>query len=352
LYNLDVVKEKIRERIDPVELLEWLGVTNYTYRHGMIRCACPIHKGDGPNNFSFDTRDGIWTCFSRRCGEDIGVPRDIFLLVMLMRNVTFLEAVETLKGLVGLDDAQCQFSKEEDDRLKIKRWLRKQRALEKTKIQEIDESVLAQFDNKPCGFLLDRGFTPETIRLFDVRYADSGEMAGRVVVPVRDDEGRLVGLSGRLVTDDPEELSRLGKWKHMFNFASGSVLFGLDKAKPYIALNRSMVLTEGPFDVMKAFQYGLRNVCATFGVNILPEQIDLVIRYASEVYLAYDGDKRGREGAKRAYDKLNRYADVKLMILSEGRDIADLTDYELWSAYSNAITLKKGGNGGLLKLPC
>lgn len=346
MYSLETVKEKIRNRVDPVSLLEWLGVTDYTHKYGMVRCACPIHRGRGRNNFSFDTRAGIWTCFSRRCGEDVGLPRDIFLLVMLMRNVSFLDAVEILKGLAGLTDAECQFSKEEDDRLKIKRWLRRQRALDKSKIQAIDESVLAQFDSAPHAYMLDRGFTPEIIRFFDIRYAESGEMAGRVVVPVRDEEGRLVGLSGRLVTNDPKKAEKMGKWKHMFDFASGNVLFGLDKAKPHIVTNKSMVLTEGPFDVMRAVQYGLRNVCATFGVNILPEQVDLVIQNTSEVYLAYDGDKRGREGAERVYDKLSKFADVKFMVLPEGKDVADLTDYELWGLFSSPVTaleFKKGG---------
>ncbi|HHV41240.1 MAG TPA: toprim domain-containing protein [Clostridiaceae bacterium] len=335
---LDTVKEKIRERVDPVYLLEWLGVTDYRVGHNMIRCACPIHRGRGKNNFSFDTSTGIWTCFSRRCGEDVGLPRDIFLLVMLVKGVSFSTALAILKSQVGLSDEECQFDKKDHDHVKIRKWLRKQRLLDEPDVAVIDESTLDHLDSRPHQYLLNRGFSPEIIKLFDVRYASSGDMQGRIVIPVRDDCGQLVGLSGRLITDDQAQMKKLGKWKHMFNFSAGSVLFGLDKAKPYVATSGRMVLVEGPFDVMKAFQHGLCNVCATLGVNILPNQVDLVIQNTSEVYLAYDTDEAGQKGARRIYEKLAGFTDVRFMMLPDGRDVADTDEYEIWDIYSNPLT--------------
>src|SRR5690606_40955127 len=66
------------------------------------------------------------------------------------------------------------------------------------------------FDKEPHPYILGRGFTPDTIREFEMAYAPSGEFAGRIVLPIRNEEGVLVGISGRLATDRSEE-RRVGK---------------------------------------------------------------------------------------------------------------------------------------------
>lgn len=330
------IKEKIKQRTDYGLILERLGVGHWVQRSSEIRCRCPIHKGDG-YNFSWNMETGIWTCFSHHCGEDAGKPRDVFLLVELVMGISFLDAARTVGGWLGFSSEDFVYDKEEDDRYKIERWLRKQSSLGEAKPESMDESILDEFDKTPHPYLLRRGFTEETIKTWDIRYAPDGYFANRVVIPIRDENGQIVGLSGRLTTDDPDALKRYGKYKNLMDVANGVSLFGLHRAKLFVPVYQALVITEGQFDVVMAHQKGLCNVVATMGSSILPEQVNLVIRHTDTVYLAFDGDEAGRRATKRVYERLKPFCDVKILPIPEGRDIGSLNDEELWSLYSSPV---------------
>ena len=336
LHSLNIVKEKIKEIYDPLTVLQDLGVERWDVSGEAIRCPCPIHQGDG-YNFSWNLQRGLFTCFSHRCGEDVGLPRDVFLLVMLVKNMSFPQSIRYLAGLTGIIIDSGSYNKVEDDEYKVKKWLRKQRSMEGNSNRPINEAILSNFSKKYPQYLLNRGFDTSILEEFEIAYADSGPFEGRIVVPIRDEDGRLVGFSGRLATNDKKILAKKYKYKHMANFSSGVTLYGLDKAKPYIERDGCLILVEGFFDVMRAAQAGIRNICATMGVAILPEQIDLVVEHTDTVYLAYDGDNAGRVASWKVYDKLKKYCDVRFMDMPDGKDVGDTTEMELWTIYSNPI---------------
>ena len=336
LKLLDVLKERVRERLDPELLLDNLGVTDYSCDGVQIRCKCPIHKGDGLN-FSWNLEADIWTCFSHHCGEDVGLPRDAFLLVMIIKGYSFSRAVKYLASMFGIDGGG-EYSKEERDLVKIKKWLRLQDSLERRENNVLNpKEILSNLDRKPHPYLLKRNFTEETIQKFELGYARSGPLAGRIVVPIRNEHGELVGASGRLATDDKNALKKHFKYKHTVDFSSGSELYWLHAAKPYIEAEGVMVLVEGFFDVASAWQNQLRNVCATMGTTILPEQIDLVVKHTDTVYLAYDGDVPGRKAGWKIYQKMRALCDVKFLDIPNGEDIGSLSAFDLWSIYSKPM---------------
>lgn len=336
--SLDLAKEKIKERVDVANVLEKLGIEARQFG-SELRAPCPLHNGDGLN-WSFSLESGRWTCWSHGCGSDRGVPRDIFLLVQMMKNISFPDAVRYLGGLVGFAGEDFEYSKVDDDQYKVAKWLKKQREMRRIGNEQVDESILNTFDKEPHPYILGRGFTPDTIREFEMAYAPSGEFAGRIVLPIRNEEGVLVGISGRLATDDPQEIAAKGKYRNLADFSSGAVLFNLHRAKTFVEAYGVMVLVEGQLDAAKAHQNGLWNVCATMGTAILPEQIDLVVKYTSRVYLAYDVDENGagQKGTWRIYERLKPYCDVRIMELPMGRDVEKLTAEELWHIYENTIS--------------
>lgn len=333
--SIDVIKEKIKERLDPAMLLEKVGVVDYSVKNSEIRCGCPIHHGDGPN-FAWNLNTNTWTCFSHHCGENRDIPRDAFLLVMLTKKVSFLDALRILAGWVGVPIDGVAFNKEEEDMYKIKRWLERQKLLDGKQNKVLDEAILDEFERVPHPYMLRRGFSQEVMTEWEIAYAKTGPFANRIVIPIRDENGQLVGFSGRLATDDRVALEEHGKYKNMMDFSSGAVLFGLNKAKPFVQRDGIMVLVEGFFDVINCAQAGLRNVCATMGTSILPEQIDLVLKYASTVYLAYDNDgQAGYQATKRIYNKLRNFCDIYIMEFPAHRkDLGEMTPAEIWESYS------------------
>jgi DNA primase len=329
--DLRILKEKVKEAVDPVRLLEHIGATNVNIENDVVRCACPIHKGR-KQNFSFDIQKGIFSCFSRHCGEEVGLPRDVFLLVMLVKNMNFPQSVEYLAKFSGID-SNVEYTKQDDDEYKIKQWLRTQKKLDGDDIPSLDESILNMFSREYPPYLLNRYSDTSILNLFEVSYATSGHFANRIIVPIRDEDGRLVGLSGRLATDNKFELRRKHKYLHTANFSSGAVLYGLNHAKTFIERDGIMVLSEGFFDVMSSFQKGICNICATMGATILPEQINLVIKHTSTVYLAYDGDIAGRKGAWKIYKRLKDYCDVLFLDIPKGEDVDSLDVETYWDLY-------------------
>lgn len=339
---LDIVKEEIREKIDPIIVLEHCGVTDYTGGRGEVRCPCPIHQGT-KNNFSWNLNTGIWTCWSHHCGEDEGVPRDIFLLVQLVLGVNFMDAVKFLGGIAGVHIDES-YNKEKMDQFKIENWLRQKRKQKRRYNTPLDEEILNMFDPTPHPYLLNRGYSKESINIFEIKYANSGEFKNRIILPIRDDESYLVGLSGRLATDDPYEMEKHGKYKNMMDFSKGGVLYGLDKAKEVIPytdypVKNSLVITEGQLDVVRMWDYGIYNVVASMGTSLLPEQIELIIKYTSNVVLAYDGDSPGRNAQKRVYEQLKPYCSVWFLDLPEDKDLGCLSFDEAWSVYLSPKTM-------------
>ena len=132
------------------------------------------------------------------------------------------------------------------------------------------------------------------------------------MLPIRNEEGVLVGISGRLATDDPQEVAAKGKYRNLADFSSGAVLFNLHRAKAFVEAYGVMVLVEGQLDAAKAHQNGLMECVRHDGHSYPPEQIDLVVKYTSRVYLAYDVGENGagQKGTWRIYERLKPYCDV------------------------------------------
>lgn len=108
--------------------------------------------------------------------------------------------------------------------------------------------------------------------------------------PLLNQYGRLVGISGRTL--------KSGKVKRKYWHSildKRRYLFGLDKAISSAREKDYIIVTEGQFDVITAHQYGIDNIVATMGTALTPDQVTILSRYASKIYVVFDGDEVGQK---------------------------------------------------------
>lgn len=279
---------------------------------------CPIHKEKTPS-FSVDPTQGLFYCFG------CGAGGDAIKLHMLTTGDDFPAAIENLATRYGIPlpsrtEARFTGGKPERD---LEGAL--QAAAEFFK-DHLRKSGFAQ------EYLRERRRIPsELVERFGLGYAPEGyknllqalhprishadlEAAGlvarsertnelydrfrhRLMFPIHNANGRLVGFGGRALGDDKAKYVNTNETDR---FHKGSLLYGLHLAKREIRETGQAVLCEGYFDVISTVACGLEGAVAGMGTALTPEQTKLLARYAEGVVVAYDGDNAGENAFRRA----------------------------------------------------
>jgi 5S rRNA maturation endonuclease (ribonuclease M5) len=377
--DYSVTKEVIRESIDPILLLEHYGVDipQRNIKYDKVRCACPIHGGDNPTGFSFDLNTKQFTCFTQHCGEDpadhfwqpksntrSSIPRDLFLFIKLMEEkkayeegkkgfkCTWNMALKKASEIAGIElEKGAVYNKDIQDKLANQRWIREMAKVN----QDVELEVFSEEDIEiyqaqlPIAddYLATRNIDDEILDFFQIGYSPDGidepyhkkkkDFMGRIVFPVRDDVGNLVGWSGRLATDDKKAIKRFNKWQHKLDFDKGFVLYNYHNAKEHIKDSKELILVEGPWDALRLWSYGIHNVVAVMGSALTPEQLSLAVSSALKVYVMLDSDGAGKSGANRICEQLKPYVSVYTIEADSGKDPDELSFDEAWVAVSNPV---------------
>ncbi|MES2014514.1 MAG: CHC2 zinc finger domain-containing protein [Patescibacteria group bacterium] len=149
---------------------------------------------------------------------------------------------------------------------------------------------------------------------------------GRIMFPIRDISGRVIGFSGRIFEDD--EKHPQAKYLNSPEtpvFDKSRALYGLDKAREGIRELGAALLVEGQLDLLMAHQAGYRNTIATSGTAFTTGHVGIIKRYTPNLLIAYDGDRAGISAAGRAAGiALQAGLDVKIVKLPPERDPADI----------------------------
>lgn len=135
---------------------------------------------------------------------------------------------------------------------------------------------------------------------------------GRVMFPIHNLTGKVIGFGGRILQSDPEK--KLAKYQNSPEseiYQKKETLYGIYFAKSAIVNKDECILVEGYFDVLRMHQLGIENVVASSGTSLTIEQIRLVKRYTRNITMLYDGDAAGLHAALRGTD----------MILAEGMNV-------------------------------
>lgn len=282
-------KFKILANKHPFTVFDALGMT-YSERYHYINGVCPVHEGDRKDAFSWHIEKGIWKCFSRGCHDEHG--KDIYGLICGVLNCSKGTALAFLEKLFKDKNVS------DEEMMQVKEARNNRAFVDTVKhITKYDDSVLDMFEYN--SYLEGRGFPRKLVEDYHIGYAGNGfsYMSNRIIVPIRDMDGAIVGFSGRTIFEDWKERG-IPKWCDSKGFVKTNYLFNMDKAKTFIEESSCAILVEGPFDVLRMEQAGIHNSVAALGRKLHNSQIGLLLSTGcSKLIIMFDNDVPGQTGA-------------------------------------------------------
>ncbi|ACE85283.1 DNA primase [Cellvibrio japonicus] len=338
----------IDDLLDRVDIVDVVDSRVKLKRSGKNYSACcPFHDEKTPS-FTVSPEKQFYYCFG------CGASGNALGFVMDYERLSFPEAVEQLARITGLEVPREVQSEAEAKREQEKKSIYS--LLEKA--DDFYQHQLRQHPSKhlAVNYLKGRGLDGKTAKTYGVGFAPPGwdnllktlgqddddkhlliqggmlihqeqekklydRFRHRIMFPIRDTRGRVIGFGGRVLGDDkPKYLNS----PETPVFHKGQELYGLYEARlAYRELPRLLVV-EGYMDVVSLAQFGIGYGVATLGTACGPDHLDRAFKYTSEVVFCFDGDKAGRSAALRALDAaLETMADgraVKFLFLPEGED--------------------------------
>jgi len=217
-------------------------------------------------------------------------------------------------------------------------YLLKKRAFSKPTVLEFQLGYSTNADNGDAlvKFLRGKKFTDAEIKaagLGTQRYRGFGDMfRGRIQIPLADAQGRVIGFTARLLSDDPDAPKYLNTPQTAL-YDKGRHVYGLHLAKDSIRKQKFAVVVEGNLDVIASHQAGIRNVVATAGTALTEAHLKTIGRFASDIRFAFDSDRAGLAATERAIPIAQKVGvNVSIIDIPEGKDPDELVrkDPKLW----------------------
>ena len=163
---------------------------------------------------------------------------------------------------------------------------------------------------------------------------------GRVVIPILDASGKVVGFGGRALAKDA--LPKYINSPESAVFSKRSVLYGLDKAKREIAEKDEAIIVEGYFDLIALHAAGIRHSVATLGTSVTEDQISRLRNHTENITLMMDGDEAGVKSALRLITLFGEMGiNGNMVVLPDGHDPDSLMRKEGLPGFSRAMEDKK-----------
>ena len=286
---------------------------------------------------------GMYYCFSSSQGGDM------FTFVEKMEGVDFKGALKILADKAGVElvpedpkkrDLRDTLYQILDDATKFFEMtlVQSDDALAYLKKREVHDETISKWRigyapndwRKLREHLATKGYDDSLmLQAGLVKQADQGKQPydvfrDRIMFPIMDSSGRVIGFSGRVLSKDSEAPKYVNSPETML-FNKSEALYGYDKAKHGIHKLDFSLIVEGQFDVVLSHQAGYKNAVAVSGTALTPEHMSLLQRLSNRVVLALDADRAGVAAVKRAAElMLARGIDLKVARLHGGKDPADL----------------------------
>lgn len=185
-------------------------------------------------------------------------------------------------------------------------------------------------------FLTSKNFTPAEMKAAGVsaqRYQSTVDMfRGRLMIPLQDPQGRVIGFTARLLVDDPNAPKYINTPATVLYDKSRHV-YGLHLAKDAIRKSKFVVLAEGNLDVIASHQAGVREVVATAGTALTEPHLKALSRFTGDIRLAFDADKAGVNATERAIPIASRVkVSLSIIDIPSGKDPDELIkqDPAMW----------------------
>jgi len=358
--------DEVKDRLDIAEVVS--GYVKLTSAGANMKGLCPFHREKTPS-FMVNRDKQIFHCFG--CGKG----GDVISFIQEMEGLEFKEALKILAERAGLEYRKWQGAGAKADAPDSKETLR--RIAEATAVY-YQKNLDGPLGERAKKYLSDRGVSRESSNTFRLGYAPLANDKGfptalfdylgglgfppaailasgsvykkegrevyvdrfrdRIIFPIADSLGRIVGFSARLL---PGSDSLQGKYINTPGtvlYDKSSLLYGFHLAKTAIRESGEVIMLEGNLDVVLSHQAGVRQAVATCGTALGKKQLVFARRYAQKLVLAFDADMAGVKATKRAAEiAWQEGLDVKVLPIKGGKDVADIVkdDPRKWQTMVN-----------------
>ncbi len=309
---------QVKQLADPEIVLSYLGFKIVKRGPKELRGPCKVHGGDNFTAFRFNVETKTWCCYTRHCeGES---DRDLIGLVRKAKNLSFIESVQLLADISGIDLNDDAKISEAFVQLKNQQEIRKvisQTKSESSVSSSLPEEVLDTFRGNRSNYFTDRGFPEELLDFYEIGGTLDSRGVHRETIPIRNEDGHLLTVSMRRTDSDEDP-----KYVLLKNIFKGETLYNLDVAKNHVGPvpDRTLILVEGFVDVWTLCYLGVYNVVAIMGTDVIPNQAKLLWKYAENIIVMLDPDKAGREAVPRVVKMIEKGASIKVIDLPDGVD--------------------------------
>jgi len=353
--------DDVKDRLDIAEVIS--GYVKLTSAGSNMRGLCPFHREKTPS-FMVSKEKQIFHCFG--CGKG----GDVITFVQEIEGMEFKEALRLLAERAGLDYHKYQGAVSSNETPDNKEVLR--RVLETTTAYY--QKQLASSEGQVAKkYLSERGIAKDMVQDFRLGYAPRADERGypsalynylrglsfspsailasgsvykkdnqdvyvdrfreRVIFPIADSLGRVVGFSARLLPGSDSSQGKYINTPSTVLYDKGSLFYGFHLAKQAIRENSEVIMLEGNLDVVLSHQTGIKQAVATCGTALGKKQLSFLRRYTQKLTLAFDADMAGVKATKRAAELAwEDEFDVKVIPIKMGKDVADIVkdNPEMW----------------------
>jgi len=311
--------EQVKSKIDIVEIIGERVILKKAGRH--FKGLCPFHSEKSPS-FIVSPERQSFKCFGCQEGGDV------ISFLEKYDGMSFLEALESLAKRVGITLESYRPTSQDAYRKKL---------LEIVSLSsEYFHFLLTKHDSgqEAREYLKSRQISSDSIKQFNLGYAPNqwrsvseylikkkqyqaeeleavgliirkdnnnhyDRFRGRVMFPLKDHKGVVVGFSGRTLSKESSEAKYINSPETTL-YSKSKMLYGLWENREYIRKADSIVLVEGELDVIPSWQAGVKNSVAIKGSAFTQEQAQLISRFTKNIYMSLDSDSAGQEAVKRA----------------------------------------------------
>lgn len=339
---MEAFVERVSEQTDILRIVQ--GYVPLKRRGNRYWGCCPFHQ-EKTASFSVLPDKGFFYCFGCHAGGNA------FKFLSLIENISYFDAIKLQAEKLGIPLPERKRSPQEVARDREIQDLRKVNELARDFFHNC--LTMTRMGERGKAYFAGRGIRQETIEEFQLGYAPpawdklstaflkrgikqefllaSGLCAerkqggglydrfrGRVIIPIADERGRVVGFGGRVLDDStPKYLNT----PETVLFNKRKLLFGLDRSHRAIQQEGRAIVVEGYMDAISVFDAGVHNVVASLGTSFTPEHAKKLLHYAPEICFCYDSDEAGQKATIRALSIVrDTGARVRVIVVPDGKD--------------------------------
>lgn len=326
---------EVRSKVDIVDVIsEYIPLVQKGRNYFGV---CPFHDDTNPS-MSVSREKQIYRCFS------CGASGNVFTFVQEYEHISFKEALEQLAKKAGIELKNISISKKNDKNDKFyeiyqlanKYFLNNlqtnlgKKAKEYLHNRFITDEIIKEFgiglsletSSDLIQLLEKKGYNLNDLNTIGLANGNKDLYNGRIMFPLKDLSGRIVGFSGRRY--DGLKENKYVNTKGTPIFQKGNILYNYYDARESVRKKNQVIVMEGFMAAIRSITIGIKNVVSLMGTAMTKEQVDLLKRLSMNIILCFDGDEPGRHATVTNGEELQKQGfNVRVVELTDGLDPDD-----------------------------